>query len=400
MRSVVSLKACKEMDEKLCGAKAKILARVSEYADIPEGFVITSTAVSEAIKQSRQADEELSDIFLGKVLMDEVEDAYSALGYGRLDLSEARPEPEVVIRPSLPKDQDTEEFPTFINVMGIKKIIEYINKLLHSFADKQAAGSIIIQKLVKPQLSGFVLSDESKVTIRAIYGYPEPIKYGESGFDTVFYDKQTKELSFETEEKTTAYLFNKETRDIEKAEIELSDRHDSCIPEELARKLARLAVSLEVISVILFEFSYAHKVYIINAKGVNMRQKDDSDGFIDIFSARAEPREEPEEKEKPAMDQDFFSDIMGVRDVQEENKPENPEKKPELDFVPMFFDQPAQPEAAEEKTEYSANASLLLETIDSVLSEKIQKFSAINPSIAEALQLLKQEVMEELRKTQ
>jgi hypothetical protein len=395
MHSVVSLKACKEMDEKLCGAKAKLLAKVSEYADIPEGFVITSTAVSEAIKQSRQAGEELSDIFLGKVLMDEIEDAYSALGYGKLDLSEARPEPEVVIRPSLPKGEHA-EIPAFINVIGIKSIAEYIKKMLAAFANSQVAGSIIIQKLVKPQLSGFVLSDESKVTIRAIYGYPEPIKNGESGYDTVVYDKECKELAFETQEKATAYLFNKETRDIEKAEIELDNRHDSCIPEELARKLVRLSQHLEQSSVILFEFAYAHKIYIINAKGVTMRQTDDSDGFIDIFSAR--PEQKQEEKKTPSNDSEFFTDITGVREIQDEEKPQEPESKQGQDFVPMFFDDLSAVQDTAGKPAEAPAGSLSPERVEAVLSAKIQRFSAINPSLAEPLKLLKEEVMEELSK--
>ena len=414
MAKIISLNRCSEFSSDIVGEKAKNLSIISKDYPIPEGFVLPYDFIQEAIDNSG-IDNDKKKVALNKETLDELESIYSALNVSENDFLGEKTISQLVIRPSCLPSQLNKEIPTIINIQDFKSLVEYLEKELFAFYEKKSKGGIIVQKLVKPKISGLVSASEKTIEIKTNYGYSKSIREGY--FDSITFDRVSREVNTSIGNKKFAYIFNKETKDIEQAEVVEHKAYELSAPKEIINRAIQIALYLESLGFTEFEFAYTEDIIIISAKkgeiadriiseqtSANEQNKENStnnenDEFIDLLSMDLFS-EDSESETKTETDNINFN--IEVIDFQEDDS------KQETNFSNSYiFDETTnvkkaitQAEAAAENffriINNTSNQQYNTVKISEILDKLIQKFVIINPALEGPLKLLKEEFLREL----
>lgn len=405
MAYILSLIQCKEKGVNSIGEKAKLLGFISEWFRIPSGYVIPYETIYEVVQKSLKINSEIQstkDIEIEDNFHEELESAYNSLSIDNINKdiqSQEKLESEVVIRPSIiyPKDLDAV---TYLNVSKLDKVIEYIKKEIYFIYQNNAKVAIIIQKLIKPTVSGIVELYRDKYLIKSCFGYSESIKQGEN-YDLIEYDKEKKEKNITTGEKIRAYVFDEKTKNINEVEIKQDYVYSLSLSEEIISEIIRVSYQLEQENITSFEFAVSNnKLYIITVK-----QKKDDENSKENKQTYTDHNEQDSNNENQneenfsfinIFSQDLFSD--------EENTNNSSEHYESINLNDLNQNKESIKNREEIASEYDDRKqiketfSLDIEEINRIIKSQIEKYSKINPYLIEVLNLLEKDILSDLKK--
>ncbi|MDK2849708.1 MAG: Pyruvate phosphate dikinase, AMP/ATP-binding domain [Candidatus Woesearchaeota archaeon] len=399
MANIISLNKSAEFDVRLVGEKAKNLASISEDFPVPEAFVLPYDFINETLRNSTYNYEEQT-VEINKQTIDELEGIFSALKVSNLNDLSSNPEKiELVVRPSCYPSELNEKVPTVINISSFEDLISFISKELFVFSTENCKGGIIIQKLIKPLVSGFVTISETNIAIKTNFGFSKSIKEGY--YDTIVFDRLSKDYTKEIGNKQTAYIFDKETNNIEQKEVPDSKRSEFVISDENITKIIQNALYLSSRGFNWFEFALAdNKMYILSIKKgletyINEKKTEHEDNseddFLDLLSTDLF-----NESNEPQNLQKEESQLSGL-DIEIIEFDDNSEKESTNDEVKEIFEEIKTAEIeAESLVNYLNNKKFESNEILTILDSLIKKYSIINPELKAPLELLKEDLIKEL----
>ncbi len=405
MAKIISLNKCSDFDLSTIGEKAKNLSIISDSFIIPEGFVLPYNFIREALKVSSY-NYDCKTIELGKEIIEEIESVYSALNVSNLnDLSQNTENFELVIRPSCYPSKFNEKVPTIINIGSFKDLIRYLGKEMFVFSNEDCKGGIIIQRLVKPKISGIVTICKTKIEIKTNYGFSKSIKQG--CYDTIVFDRLSKKIEKKIGEKRIAYVFNKESKNIEQKEVPETKLYNLSISDENISKIIQNALYLNSRGFNQFEFSYYDRMYVISVKKSdndaqsyeenNTGESDENDDFLDLLSI--DLFGESEKGEESQKDSNWHLNIETIEFHNEIEDSARDEKQVSKNREQIIEDiKSAELEAKRLFNLVNKNKKHEFDEIVNVLDSLINKFTTINPALKGPLDLLKEEFIKELKK--
>jgi len=221
----------KKLENENVGNKATNINRLSEEGfSVPKGFVLTNDAFEEYKNRSKN---EIPDNIVSNI-----ETAYNSLNQHKLndklrafDLLKSGENVEVAIR----SDEET-----ILNVKGVKQILNSIKDIYNKNLSKNSC-QIIIQKMVKCNVSGEIYENVGKIIIKACFGLGQNMN--DLGADRYSLNRENNETKIIPAQQTIAYYGG--SGRVEEIELGLKKANERKLNNDQMQKLKQIYTNSE-----------------------------------------------------------------------------------------------------------------------------------------------------------
>ena len=370
-----------KFEMEVVGNKAKSINRLSDEGfNIPKGFVLTNEAYEEFSSSIKNKNilEEIETIEMPPEIVLEIETAYNSLNFYRLndklrafDLLKHGENVEVSIR----TDDNSK-----LNVKGAKQILNtikfiYINCIMH----KKTNCPVIIQKMIKSDVSGEIYSFYDKIIIDACFGLGQNRKY--SGADRYELNRDSFETKITHFLQTFAYYGGSGRVE----EIELNKKaNERKLKNEQMQKLKEIYINAEgkIGKNIRLKFAienneifiislFADEYYVKKSESKFFDKIDDSKTFENKFAKNEFTQNKLEQNEEKILNEmkDEFREKLQLDIIK-------PEKMSNADLYDAYRE-----EIVREDDETRADKNKMLEQIEAEEEKELEEMEKSDEEI-------------------